>query len=107
VSKEFSAIIVPSLVHYNEVDAGEKLTQEALTTCLAMIFLPFGAVTASYSEDNELQLDLSLLDTSTGDLLWTYTANYTGGLGEQRAAYTKKMVGAFAKYFPLSAAFKE
>ena len=99
ISGDLDAVIVPMLLNYNEASAGTQVTQMCLTTCLTG-----GLITAS--EENMLKMTLVLVDTETGQDLWTYTAIYRGELGEQRANYSEKVVNNFSKYFPFSATFE-
>lgn len=99
VSGEYDAIIVPTLLAYNEVDAGTEVAQMCLSTCLTG-----GIVTVS--ENNMLSFTLDLVDTQSGTSLWTYTAAYAGEIGVQRANYSERLVSNLAKYFPFSVLFK-
>jgi len=105
ISEEVDGLILCDLIDYNEVGAGEKFVQ-ACGTALLTTCLTGGLVTASYSENNMVDMKLTLFETTTGSPIWEYEPKFSGGLGEQRMNYTNQIITGFRKYFPLSNEFK-
>lgn len=100
ISENCDGLLFCDLINYNEVGAGEALAEAAASACLTMGM-------ASYSEQNYVNMKISLFSTKTDSLLWIYTPYLSGGLGEQRTKFTDGIVNGFRKYLPLSTAFKQ
>ena len=106
VSKEAEVLILCNLLNYNEVGAGEELAQ-ACATGLASACLTGGMVTTATSEQNEVSMKITLLETATGVPIWEYSPHFTASMsGEQRAKFTQNITAGFRTDFPLSANFE-
>lgn len=101
ISKEVDGVIFCDLKSYNEVSVGEEMGQAIATTCLTGGLI-------SYSEVNQVQMEIILYDTKTGISIWKYTPNFSASLsGEQRKEFTHKIINGFKDYFPLLTHFKK
>lgn len=103
MSAKADALLFCELLNYNEVGAEEELAQALGTACLTM-----GMVTAS--EQNAINMRVSLFATRSGELLWLYYPWFSGSLSgreKTRNNFTNKILNGFQKYFPLSANFKK
>jgi len=106
ISDKADGIIFCDLLYYNEVSVGGEIGQK-LATGLATGCLTGGMATTTVSEQNELRMEFSFLETRSGETLWEYTPHFVKSyMDEPRMQFTLRIIDEFQKYFPFSEDFE-
>lgn len=103
ISNQADGLLLCDLKLYNEVTFGKAFAQGMATACLTL-----GMVTVM--EKPIVQMDISLIETSTRKPLWLYTPEIevsgARSLEGQRKSMAKNIIKGYRKYFPFSKSFQ-
>lgn len=106
ISKNTDGILFCDLLYYNEVSPAGQMAQ-SVGTKLATGCLTGGMYSAGASERNKLKMEITLFETTTGEALWKYTANFNRGLIiDARKKFTDEIIKELNEYFPYSKEFE-
>ncbi len=106
ISKQVDALISCDLLDYKEGGVEEELGCACVTGLLHPLLFPG---TLLSSGRNEVEMQIALFETTTGDTLWKckpYARPPVGKTGEQRMELTQEIIRDFRECFPLSVSYK-